>query len=57
MTVKNQALFRIMDANLDRAREGLRVIEEWFRFGLDDSALASQCKDWRQQLAQWHRSE
>ena len=57
MTLENQALFRIMDANLDRAREGLRVIEEWFRFGLENSSAAGQCKDWRQQLAQWHRSE
>jgi thiamine-phosphate pyrophosphorylase len=57
MTAKNPALFRILDANLDRAREGLRVIEEWCRFGLDRSDLASQCKDLRQQLAQWHRSD
>jgi thiamine-phosphate pyrophosphorylase len=27
---------RILDANLDRAREGLRIIEEWARFGLDN---------------------
>ena len=26
---------RLIDANLDRAREGLRVIEDWCRFGLD----------------------
>ena len=24
-----QAVYRILDANLDRAREGLRIIEEW----------------------------
>ncbi|HEY9671274.1 MAG TPA: thiamine phosphate synthase, partial [Waterburya sp.] len=27
------AICRILDANLDRAREGLRIIEEWCRFG------------------------
>ena len=57
MTPDNSALFRILDANLDRAREGLRVIEEWCRFGLDNAKLASQCKDLRQQLGQWHRNE
>ncbi|MFM9157223.1 MAG: thiamine phosphate synthase, partial [Dolichospermum sp.] len=28
-----QTVYRILDANLDRAREGLRIIEEWCRFG------------------------
>ena len=51
------ALYRILDANLDRAREGLRVIEEWCRFGLNDVALTEQCKHWRQELAQWHHPE
>ncbi|MGG6268670.1 thiamine phosphate synthase [Leptolyngbya sp. AN03gr2] len=51
------ALYRILDANLDRAREGLRVIEEWCRFGLEDVAFTEQCKHWRQELAQWHRAE
>ena len=27
-------IYQIIDANLDRAREGLRVIEDWARFGL-----------------------
>lgn len=51
------ALYRILDANLDRAREGLRVIEEWCRFGLEDVALTEQCKHWRQELAQWHHPQ
>jgi thiamine-phosphate pyrophosphorylase len=51
------ALYRILDANLDRAREGLRVIEEWCRFGLEDIALTAQCKHWRQELAHWHQAE
>ena len=27
-------IYQIIDANLDRAREGLRVLEDWARFGL-----------------------
>ncbi len=49
-----RALLRILDANLDRSREGLRVIEEWCRFGLEDRDLVAICKDLRQQLASWH---
>jgi thiamine-phosphate pyrophosphorylase len=52
-----QALWRILDANLDRAREGLRVVEEWCRFGLNDAALTEICKGLRQELAQWHTAE
>jgi thiamine-phosphate pyrophosphorylase len=50
-------IYRILDANLDRSREGLRVIEEWCRFGLEDGSLSAQCKDLRQELAQWHSPE
>ena len=48
---------RILDANLDRSREGLRVIEEWCRFGLENSSLAAQCKHLRQELGAWHKDE
>ncbi len=51
------AIRRILDANLDRAREGLRVIEDWCRFGLEDAALARECKDLRQELGRWHADE
>ncbi|GAB4346382.1 MAG: thiamine phosphate synthase [Leptolyngbyaceae cyanobacterium] len=51
------ALYRILDANLDRAREGLRVIEEWCRFALDDATLVEACKALRQEIAHWHTSE
>lgn len=52
-----QAIYRILDANLDRAREGLRIIEEWCRLGLNDQPLAEECKQIRQELAQWHSWE
>ena len=51
------AICRILDANLDRAREGLRIIEEWCRFGLNSGALANECKQMRQELAIWHTQE
>jgi thiamine-phosphate pyrophosphorylase len=45
---------QILDVNLDRAREGLRVIEEWCRFGLNNPTLVCECKALRQTLGQWH---
>ena len=39
-----QLLYRILDANFNRAREGLRVCEEVSRFVLDDTKLASSFK-------------
>ena len=52
-----QAIYRILDANLDRAREGMRIIEEWCRLGLNHQVLAEECKDIRQELARWHSWE
>lgn len=51
------AIHRILDANLDRAREGLRIIEEWCRFGLDSANLAGECKEMRHELSGWHSLE
>jgi thiamine-phosphate pyrophosphorylase len=48
------AVYRILDANLDRAREGLRILEDWCRFGLNRADLTDAFKDLRQSLAQWH---
>ena len=45
---------RLIDANLDRAREGLRVMEEWARFALERPDLVWRCKDLRQHLGQLH---
>ena len=53
----NYAIYRILDANLDRAREGLRIIEEWCRFGLDNGQMTAECKQMRQELARWHSNE
>lgn len=51
------AVYRILDANLDRAREGIRIIEEWCRFGLNDAKSTAECKFLRQSLARWHTPE
>ncbi|MDE5068294.1 MAG: thiamine phosphate synthase [Trichodesmium sp. St16_bin4-tuft] len=51
------AIRRILDANLDRAREGLRIIEEWCRFGLNSIDLAHECKKLRQEIGGWHATE
>jgi thiamine-phosphate pyrophosphorylase len=52
-----KAIARILDANLNRAREGLRTVEEWCRFALEDRDLADECKQLRQALAPWHSNE
>ncbi len=49
------AIERILDANLDRAREGIRTIEEWCRFALEDGDRSDRCKQWRQALAALHQ--
>lgn len=51
------AIARILDANLDRSREALRIIEEWCRFALNDAELADHCKKMRQTVAQWHTND
>lgn len=45
---------RLLDANLDRAREGLRVLEDWSRFALDRGDLVAALKDLRQRLGRLH---
>ncbi len=45
------ALLRILDAAANRAREGLRVIEDWVRFALDDAHLTERLKQIRHDLA------
>lgn len=54
---QDSAICRILDANLDRAREGLRIIEEWYRFGIGSASMAGECKQMRQELASWHNQE
>lgn len=45
------ALLRILDVNANRASEGLRVVEEYARFVLEDAHLARMLKQLRHDLA------
>jgi len=45
-----QPVLRIIDANANRVREGLRVIEEYYRFVLDDKDTTSQLKALRHEV-------
>ena len=47
-------IFQIIDANLDRAREGLRVLEDWARFGLGKKDLVVRIKNFRQIIGKNH---
>ncbi len=43
----DNGVLRILDANLNRAREGLRVIEEYLRFICEDPRGSWKLKLWR----------
>ncbi len=47
MKKNRDAILRIMDANFNRSREGLRVCEEITRFILDSAALTGELKSVR----------
>jgi thiamine-phosphate pyrophosphorylase len=44
-------VLRLLDANANRAREALRVLEDYARFILDDDSLSSRLKNMRHELA------
>ena len=48
MNIKN--IYRIIDANLNRAREGIRVTEEVARLYFDDAKLSAKFKRLRHEL-------
>ncbi len=51
-TVRTADPTRILDASANRATEGLRVVEDYARFLLDDAHLTSKLKQLRHDLAQ-----
>lgn len=51
------AVLRMLDANLNRGREGLRVVEDWARFVRDDAALAAQIREIRSGVSALHTPE
>jgi thiamine-phosphate pyrophosphorylase len=46
-----RAAYRIIDANFNRAREAIRVIEEFCRFALNSTALTERAKHLRHELS------
>jgi thiamine-phosphate pyrophosphorylase len=48
-------LARILDASANRAREGLRVVEDYVRFALDDPGLTRRLKEVRHRMAEAER--
>ncbi len=49
-TSEQTTILRILDASANRAREGLRVVEDFVRFSLDDAHLSELLKKARHQL-------
>ena len=45
--MERERILRILDANANRAREGLRVVEDYCRFVLDDAELSSAIRNMR----------
>ena len=37
---ENSPINQLIDANLDRTREGLRVVEDWCRYGLNQKDIS-----------------
>ena len=46
---KNE-IYRIIDANLNRASEALRVLEDWSRFAKNNQILSQELKSLRHEL-------
>lgn len=47
----NNRIYRIIDVNINRAREGLRVVEELCRFFLENPSLSKKIKDLRHRIS------
>ncbi|MCJ7507109.1 MAG: thiamine-phosphate pyrophosphorylase [candidate division Zixibacteria bacterium] len=47
----NKKIYRLIDANLNRSREGLRVVEEVARLYLNDKNLSAQIKRIRHKIS------
>jgi thiamine-phosphate pyrophosphorylase len=54
--INKKSVFRIIDANLNRCREGLRVLEDSLRFVLDDKVLYKNVREIRHNIDKILRS-
>jgi thiamine-phosphate pyrophosphorylase len=57
MNISRHHILRLFDANINRAAEGVRVLEETARMLFDDEALTKAVKDIRHELAHTVMSE
>jgi thiamine-phosphate pyrophosphorylase len=55
MPSRKDDILRILDANLNRAREALRVIEEYHRLGCDDGTGADELRSIRHGLVEFQK--
>ena len=54
--IDSQGLYRVIDANFNRSKEALRVLEDVARFFLNDASLTRQYKNVRHRLTESLRS-
>jgi len=52
-TYFNSKIYRLIDANLNRLKEGLRVVEDILRFIADDKKLTAQTKKIRHAITEY----
>ena len=50
--IMERAVYRIIDANFNRSREALRVMEEFCRFALNAKPLSARAKQIRHSISQ-----
>lgn len=46
----SEKIYRVLDANLNRLREGVRVLEEYYRFIVEDVPMATRLKEVRHHI-------
>ena len=54
--MSNDKIFRILDANFNRLREALRVVEEYYRFIREDEEICVKLKAMRHSLADMEKT-
>ncbi len=49
--MKHEEMFRMLDANLNRSREGMRVVEDYFRFISENDMMRKKIRKIRHSLS------
>lgn len=50
-------IYRVIDANINRVSEGIRVLEDFYRFVLDDRAISKELRDLRHLVRKTYSSK